>query len=166
MPYIQHLINCPLFKGLSEKEIAVFRPATHQISYSAGDSIMLEGETGHTLIILIKGTVTISKKLTLLGEGEDTKDKTFITLTDEYRPFIGEMALLMEDSLRTATVTASTDCEVVVMEKVAFQQVSSKNPAIGLLVMENIARKLAKDLGRESKNVLKLTTAFSLILEE
>ncbi|MCF6237360.1 MAG: cyclic nucleotide-binding domain-containing protein [Candidatus Marinimicrobia bacterium] len=167
MPYISHLKNCPLFKGLDEQEIAVYRPATHQISYLKGKSIMVEDEPGTTLVILIKGTVTISKKLTLLGEDEsDTKNKTFITLTDEYRPFFGEMALLMDDSLRTATVTALTDCEIVVMEKEAFQKVSSEHPTIGRQVMENIARKLANNLERESKNVLKLTTAFSLVLDE
>lgn len=167
MPYIPHLINCPLFKGLNEEEIAVFRPATQQVSYKKGESIMVEGQSGENLVILIKGQVTISKKLTLLGDDEsDTKDKTFITLDDKNRPFFGEMALLLEGSLRTATVTASTDCEIVVMEKEGFQKASTSNPTIGWKVMENIARKLAANLDRESKNVLKLTTAFSLVLEE
>ncbi|NQV14263.1 cyclic nucleotide-binding domain-containing protein [bacterium] len=167
MPYIPHLKNCPLFKGLSEEEIAVYRPATHQVSYKKDESIMTEGGTGETLVILIKGQVTISKKLTLLGdEASDAKDKTFITLTDEYRPFFGEMAMLMDDSIRTASVTASSDCEMVIMEKEAFQTACAKHPAIGLQVMENIASKLATNLERESKNVLKLTTAFSLVLDE
>jgi CRP/FNR family transcriptional regulator, cyclic AMP receptor protein len=167
MPYIIHLKDCPLFKGLNEEEIAVYRAATRVVSYKEGESIMIEGEAGETLVILIKGKVTISKKLTLLGGDEgDTKDKTFITLTAEYKPFFGEMAMLMEDSLRTASVIASTDCDIVLMEKLAFQDVCGKHPAIGLKVMENIAKKLATNLERESKNVLKLTTAFSLVLEE
>lgn len=167
MPYISQLINCPLFRGLSEAEIAVFRPATRQVSYPETASIMVEGHVGNNLVILIKGQVTISKKLTLLGDDEkDTKDKTFITLDDKIKPFFGEMALLREDSLRTASVTASTDCEMVVMEKAAFNAVCEEHPAIGLQVMRNIATKLAANLERESKNVLKLTTAFSLVLEE
>jgi len=167
MPYIVHLKNCPLFNGLTEDEIAIFRPATKQVSYKAGEAIMKEGTTGHNLVILIKGEVTISKKLTLLGDDEsDTKNKTFITLNEEHKPFFGEMALLMDDSTRTATVLASTDCEIVVMEKDTFQEVSTQNPKIGWQVMGNIAKKLAANLERESKNVLKLTTAFSLILEE
>lgn len=167
MPYIPHLTKCPLFKGLKEEEIAVFRPATHQVTYDEDASIMSEGEIGEDVLILIKGKVTISKKLTLLGEDEnDTKDKTFITLDDSIRPFFGEMALLMEGSLRTASVTASTACEIVVMEKEGFRTVCMEHPAIGYRVMENIAKKLAANLERESKNVLKLTTAFSLVLEE
>ncbi|NQT63364.1 MAG: hypothetical protein HQ556_10440, partial [Candidatus Marinimicrobia bacterium] len=62
MPHIQHLKNCPLFKGMTEEEIAVYRPATQQVSYKAGEAIMTEGETGDTLDILIKGEVTIRKK--------------------------------------------------------------------------------------------------------
>ncbi|MBC8374473.1 MAG: cyclic nucleotide-binding domain-containing protein [FCB group bacterium] len=167
MPHIQHLKNCPLFKGMTEEEIAVYRPATKQVSYKAGEAIMTEGKAGDTLVILIKGEVTISKKLTLLGDEEaNAKDKTFITLSDEYKPFFGEMAMLMEHSIRTASVIASTECEIVIMEKNAFQEASIKHPAVGLKVMENIAQKLATNLERESKNVLKLTTAFSLILEE
>jgi len=72
----------------------------------------------------------------------------------------------MDDSIRTATVMASKDCEIVVMEKGAFQEASKQSPTIGWKVMENVAKKLATNLERESKNVLKLTTAFSLILEE
>ncbi|MBT4035510.1 MAG: cyclic nucleotide-binding domain-containing protein [Candidatus Marinimicrobia bacterium] len=167
MPHIQHLKNCPLFKGMTEEDIAVYRPATRQVSFKAGEAIMSEGETGDTLVILIKGEVTISKKLTLLGdEDADAKDKTFITLNDEFKPFFGEMAMLMTDAIRTASVIASTDCEIVIMEKNAFQEASVKHPAVGIQVMENIAQKLATNLERESKNVLKLTTAFSLILEE
>jgi len=72
----------------------------------------------------------------------------------------------MDGSIRTASVIASSDCEMVIMEKQPFQDANMKHPSIGLHVMENIARKLANNLERESKNVLKLTTAFSLILEE
>ena len=167
MPHISQLQGCNLFNGLTIDEIERFRPAATPVSHQAGSSIMTEGEHGDTLLILIKGTVTISKKLTLLSDDEsDTKDKTFITLDAEYKPFFGEMAMFLDEAKRTATVTASTDCEVVVFEKEPFIQTCKDNPKIGYQVMENISRKLATNLDRESKNVLKLTTAFSLVLEE
>ena len=139
MPYIQHLIDCPLFAGLTENQIATFRPATNQVSFEEGAAIIREGERGVDLVILIKGRVTISKKLTLLGEDEtDERDKTFITLDAKAKPFFGEMALLLDDSLRTATVTASTDCEMVVMEKEGFLKTCMEHPEVGVKVMENI----------------------------
>lgn len=167
MPYIQHLNDCRLFQGLTEAEIAVFRPASTLVKFQGDDLIMREGDQGDTLLVLVKGTVTISKKLTLLGDAEeDAKDKTFITLDETIKPFFGEMAMLMDDSIRTATVCASTNCDLVVFEKLPFLKICRDNPAIGFVVMENIARKLATNLDRESKNVLKLTTAFSLVLDE
>jgi len=167
MPYISKLQGCNLFDGLSVDEIETFRSAATLISHPAGSSIMTDGEHGSTLLVLITGTVTISKKLTLLGGDEnDIKDKTFATLDAEEKPFFGEMAMFLDDSKRTATVTASTACEVVVFEKESFLKSCKDRPKIGYQVMQNISRRLATNLDRESKNVLKLTTAFSLVLEE
>lgn len=167
MPWIKQLVGCPLFEGLTEEEISVFRPVTKMVPYAAGGTIMTEGELGEDLLILVSGQVTISKALTLLAEEEQsTTDKTFITLDAELKPFFGEMALVMDDSRRTATVKAESNCEIVVMEKNGFWSVCKENPAIAFKIMVNIGRKLATNLQRESQNVLKLTTAFSLVLEE
>lgn len=167
MPWIKHLVDCPLFDKLDEEQISVFRHATEQIHYNSGDTIMNEGEEGEDLLILIQGKVTISKALTLLAEEEQsTTDKTFITLDARIKPFFGEMALVMEASKRTASVKAEGSCEIVVMDKDRFWEVCAQHPDIGVQVMTNIGRKLASNLQRESQNVLKLTTAFSLVLEE
>ena len=167
MPHISKLQGCSLFDDLSVDEIEYFRPAAMPVSHKAGSAIMTEGDHGTTLLILIKGTVTISKKLTLLGDDEsDPKDKTFITLDAEQRPFFGEMAMFLDDSKRTASVIAQTDCEVVVFERDPFIHECQDHPEVGYKVMQNISKKLATNLDRESKNVLKLTTAFSLVLEE
>ncbi len=167
MPWIKHLVGCPLFDGLAEDDIAVFRQVTKQVHYNAESTIMTEGEEGEDLLVLIDGQVTISKALTLLAEDEQsTTDKTFITLDAKIKPFFGEMALVMEDSRRTATVKAATDCEIVIMDKEGFLRVCEEHPRIAFKVMLNIGKKLAANLNRESQNVLKLTTAFSLVLEE
>jgi len=167
MPWIKHLVGCPLFDGLNEADISVFRSATHQLHFDTDTTIMTEGETGEDILILIDGKVTISKALTLLAEDENsTTDKTFITLDADYKPFFGEMGLVMEDSRRTASVKAKTPCEIVVLQKDKFWEVCKEHPQIGFQVMANISRKLAKNLQRESQNVLKLTTAFSLVLED
>jgi CRP/FNR family cyclic AMP-dependent transcriptional regulator len=167
MPHISKLQDCSLFNGLTADEIEKFRSAATLVKHPTGSSIMTEGELGDTLLILITGAVTISKKLTLLRDEEsNTRDKTFINLDAEERPFFGEMAMFLDDSRRTATVTASTACEVVVFEKEGFIKSCKDHPTIGYQVMQNISKRLATNLDRESKNVLKLTTAFSLVLEE
>ena len=69
-------------------------------------------------------------------------------------------------TLFRSTVKAESECEIIEIEKEAFQSVCRTHPKISFRVMYNIANKLAGDLQRESQNVLKLTTAFSLILDE
>jgi len=116
----------------------------------------------------LEGEVVISKALTLCqgGEEEGSHDKTFIRLSGEDKPFFGEMSLLLPEAKRNATVKAVSDCKVITVEKAPFLEICKQNPKLGFQVMWNIARKLARDLQRENLNVLKLTTAFSLILEE
>ena len=167
MPWIKQLVGCPLFEGLTEEEISVFRPATRQVEFEAGQNLMSEGDSGDDILILTAGRVTISKQLTLLAEEEQSiTDKTFITLDAVNKPFFGEMSLVMENSSRTATVKAETGCSVVVLEKQKFWPVCEQNPHLGMCIMSNIASKLAANLQRENQNVLKLTTAFSLVLKD
>ena len=168
MSIVENVAHCPLFRGLDITEIEVFHSAFQARVYAEGQNIMTEGDPGSSIVILTKGLVSISKALTLQPPSatDDTREKALITLSAQIKPFFGEMALVREDASRTATVKAETDCEIVELEKTAFLKVLKENPNIGYHVMYNVARKLAGDLQRESQNVLKLTTAFSLILNE
>ncbi|MCF7797849.1 MAG: cyclic nucleotide-binding domain-containing protein [Lentisphaeria bacterium] len=168
MSFIKSIASCPLFLGLAEDEVGVFRPAFELISVPEGQNIISEGEPGTAIEILVKGTVSISKALTLqpADATNDTRDKALITLTGDAKPFFGEMGLVRENVNRTATVKAETDCEIVEVERDKFLEILKQYPHVGFQVMYNVANKLARDLQRESQNVLKLTTAFSLILDE
>jgi hypothetical protein len=52
------------------------------------------------------------------------------------------------------------------ISKMDFFQICNSNPSIGNLVMQNIARVLTGRLKQSNQNVLKLTTAFSLLMQE
>lgn len=168
MSIVKSISTCPLFQGLDVNEIEIFQPAFEVISVPEGQNIITEGEPGTAIEILVKGTVSISKALTLQPPDatNDTRDKALITLTGDTKPFFGEMGLVRENVNRTATVKAETDCEIVELERDKFLNILKQHPQVGLQVMYNVANKLARDLQRESQNVLKLTTAFSLILDE
>jgi CRP/FNR family transcriptional regulator, cyclic AMP receptor protein len=167
MPYVPSLVKSDLFRGLDADEVEVFRPAFDKINFKAGESIMREGDAGHALLILVEGKISISKSLTLIdGDDGQNHDKTFITLDSSYKPFFGEMALLLPASLRTAHVTAVTNSQIVKITRENFDSICKTYPHLGYKVMTNIATKLAANLQRENQNVLKLTTAFSLLLEE
>jgi hypothetical protein len=56
-------------------------------------------------------------------------------------------------------------CSLAVIEKKALLRILEKKPEIGAIIYKNIAMVLTRRLVDANKNILKLTTAFSLALE-
>ena len=66
---------------------------------------------------------------------------------------------------RTATITAISDCEIAILDDQHLIDVCNNNHSLGYKIMKNLAEKLALSLERTNNQVLKLTTVFSLILD-
>ena len=58
--------------------------------------------------------------------------------------YFGEIALLSDDTARTATVTATSDAEVLGLTKWDFRALVSSEPDIAVQVMGELARRLAE----------------------
>lgn len=157
-----------IFKDLSEDEIKQFVEVMQLKNYEADKVIFNEGEVGDSICLLLEGKVEINQALTMqLSKGDyDTREKAIINLPSEWHPVFGEMSLLGDDDKRTATVKAQTDCEMAVVMKDDLFKICESNPQLGFKVMRNVAAIVTDNLVKANKNVLKLTTAFSLILEK
>jgi len=162
-----YLNEYPFFKGLSPEEIRTFYPIVQIRHYKTDEQIIHEGDTGGFMFLLLEGEVEISQALTFpLSEGSrDTREKTFICLTHENRPFIGEMSLIQPQIPRSANVKAQKPCVIGIIKNDDLEKLALQHPHIGVVIMRNIACKLANDLRTANQNVLKLTTALSLIME-
>ena len=80
--------------------------------------------------------------------------------------FLVKFQLFNENNKRTATITANTDCEIGILYYKDIIKIFDNHPDIGYLIIRNIAKKLSQDLKQTNKQILKLTTAFSLILDK
>ena len=118
----------------------------------AGDQVIIEGEEGHELYILNQGTVSILKR-TL-----DNDVYTMVTFTDEEDVFFGELAL-MDEELRSASVTADTDCEFLVINRNDFNRLGEEAPRLGLLITRAIGRVLSKRLRKTNEDLITLFEA-------
>lgn len=78
-----------------------------------GDEVISEGVEGSELFILYKGTVSVHKR-TL-----EREPYTIVTLRDHEDVLFGELALMDRD-VRSASVTAETDCEFLVIKRDDF----------------------------------------------
>ncbi|HDP67332.1 MAG TPA: cyclic nucleotide-binding domain-containing protein [Candidatus Marinimicrobia bacterium] len=163
----QILKHYEIFADLTEEQIDKFYKVIIPIQFNKGDVIIQEGEPGNSILILLDGKVEISQALTLKTDASqaDTREKSLISLSSDLRPFFGEMSLFSDDDKRSATVKAITTCSIARIDKNNFFRICNDYPEIGNKVMQNIARVLSNRLKQANQNVLKLTTAFSLIIE-
>ena len=156
-----------IFSGLNPEQIKMFIPHIKTSLITENENIINESDDGDSLIFLFSGDVTITKAMTLITNktNVDTREKEMTRLAAKSYPVFGEMSLFDEDDKRTATITALTDCNIGILHSSEFFSICDKDPQVGNVVMRNIAGQLAKNLQKTNGQVLKLTTAFSLILE-
>ncbi len=115
-------------------ELFLVRMAGKYSKYLPGQQIFAEGDHGKTMLLLLNGTVKISKLL-------PDKSKEVTIATRNEGEFIGEMALV-EESPRSATVTAETDCEVLEFTKDNFEKIIKEQPALATRVLKSLSNKL------------------------
>lgn len=123
------LRGVPLFEECSKSELADIAALADELSVPTGTVLMREGERGREFVVVVAGTVKVTRKgrkLAELGAGE----------------FVGEIALVA-DVPRTATVVASAPLRMLVIADRSFQRLLREQPAIAAKVMRSLGHRLA-----------------------
>ena len=108
--------------------VEVFRNSEELEKHPAGTVILEEGREGDCMYVVMRGELTISLKDKILG-------------TARAGEIIGEMALINSD-IRSATVTAATDCELAPIDRASFASLLRHVPDFSLYVMNVLADRL------------------------
>ena len=155
----------PLLQTLDEEELRQVLKIARPVQFPRGKVILKEGEAGETMYIMEEGMVEISKNLVMQrGREEATgRDKILTKLSAEDHAVFGEVALF-EQSKRTATVVALTDCRMLEISKSGFLRLAEENPRIGYKITRNIVQLLCSRLRKTDEDTIKLTTALSIAL--
>mgnify|MGYP001549182200 CR=1 FL=1 len=118
----------------------------------AGDIIIREGELGDCLYIIKTGSVRVLKN-TLEDEMY-----TVIILSANMKVFFGELAIIDND-LRSASVMAETDCELLVWTRNDFEKLSANDPYLGYMVLKTISKIISTRLRKSTKDIVTLFEA-------
>jgi voltage-gated potassium channel len=124
----------PLFEHCSKADLQRIAQIADEIDLPAGKVLIREGERGREFFVLAGGEVEVrrkGRKVATLGPGS----------------FFGEMALLSKMP-RTATVTAVTPLDVLVITDRAFLDLLDKLPELWV----KVARALAERVGADELN--------------
>jgi len=128
---IELLKNVPLFAGCTKAELKQLATIADELDLREGNVLTREGRPGREFFVLVDGTVRVTrngKKISDLGAGD----------------WFGEIALLT-DAPRTATVTATSPVDVLVITDRGFRRVVDSMPSIALKVLACVADRLARD---------------------
>lgn len=110
--------------------LEVFKDSDDLVEFPAGTVILTEGKEGNFMYVVMRGEVTISLKSKVLATA----------LPGE---IVGEMALINSD-IRSATVTAETDCLMALIDQSSFESLLRHVPEFTLHVMNVLANRLEK----------------------
>jgi CRP-like cAMP-binding protein len=153
-PIVEKLRKIELFRAIKDDDerLAKLSGIVSVRHCKAGHNVIAEGDAGSEFFILKKGTVEVLKR-TL-----DNDVFTIVTLTDEEDVFFGELAL-MDEELRSASVTANTDCEFLVINREDFNRLGEEDPRLGLLVTRAIGRAVSRRLRKTNEDLITLFEA-------
>jgi CRP/FNR family cyclic AMP-dependent transcriptional regulator len=155
-----------IFKDLDDAGLDKISSLFSEEKFKKGEHIIHEGDHSDSMYILYKGMVgiTVNIFLKMTKGGFEEKEKTLIKLSPSEFSVFGEMALLEHD-IRTATVTALSECEMYKLTGDDFTKFAREYPAYGFSIAVNIAKMISSRLRRTNKDIAKLTTALSIALE-
>ncbi len=164
---IKFLKKIPIFSGLSSGKLGKVGGIIKEKVVEANEVILQEGKRGDRMYILLEGEVEISKVLVLkdTSAAMNRQDKSLIQLSSKDYAFFGEMAILDPRGIRSATVIALKRCRLGEIEHDDFIRLIQSDKEIGYTVARNIGAVLSARLDKANHDILRLTTALSLVLE-
>jgi len=117
----------PLFSDFSRAELAAVVSGLTLLAKGPGSIILTEGESGDSFYILTTGVARVYRR------NETGHNFQVATLRDG--DFFGEAALLTGEP-RSATITAATECELLVLDRGTFLSLVTRHPRVRDLIRE------------------------------
>lgn len=104
--------------------------------YARGETIFHAGDPGDALHLIASGRVAV-RVLTPNGE------QAILAVLGPGKVF-GELALLLDDGHRTASITALEACETIVLRRAQFDQLRARYPAVDRFLLAALSAQVAR----------------------
>lgn len=126
--HLERLGEVSVFRALSREDLQVLGRSADTVEVKAGAVLVKEGEIGREFFVLLSGEVSVvvgGREVAVLREGH----------------WFGELAII-DPAPRDATVTATTDCELLLIDSRRFRPLLEEVPALAHKIMVSLARRL------------------------
>lgn len=133
MDEAEFLSTVSLFSLMKRRDLKrVAKHAKHH-SFKKGDFIIKEGDREGRLFVIVSGGVEVIK-----DAGSENERRLGVFRSNNY---FGEMALL-DDYVRTASVRATEDTELLSLDQWNIRDEIKKYPSIAIELLQVLARRL------------------------
>jgi serine phosphatase RsbU (regulator of sigma subunit) len=128
------LRQVPLFADLPTEEIEYLARTFQSCAYSTGTLLLREGDVGDEMFIVLSGSIAIIKAM-------GTPDERLVGLRGPGE-FIGEMSLLNQDRLRTASVRVHEDAQALKLTRADFDALLYRYPSMAYAMLQALSVRL------------------------
>ena len=128
--------------GLGHEELRYLIDALREVSFAAGEVVLRQGEAGQSMFIVAQGRV----RVTLSQGAEPQRLLEYLGPGDHF----GDMALLA-DNIRTATITAVVDSQLLELDQGGFNRLLLSAPAFAANLSRVLVRRLQLEMTRRRR---------------
>jgi CRP/FNR family transcriptional regulator, cyclic AMP receptor protein len=128
---VELISRVPLFAECSKRELGEIASLVDEIALPAGRKLASEGAFGHEFVVIVEGAADVKRGgrvVNRLRAGD----------------FLGEIALVTGRK-RTATVTTTEPCRLLVLTAQSFRTLLRDLPGLQLKVLDALAERLPQE---------------------
>ena len=167
------LATSPLLQDMTPQEVDLLGQSMLLVKVDAGQALIREGEAGEWMMLLLKGTVDVTKRIEPLtgqsdssdgsdsGDSSDDEDTSSAIATQsriavlQCGAAVGEMSML-DSEPRYASCTAIEPVEAGVLGRREIALLIRDHPAVGAKLLVKITQLMAQRLRNTSNQLVKL----------
>ena len=125
---IAMLADVPLFATLTKRQLGEVAAAADEFVVDAESVVIRQGDPGDAYFIVASGALLVhrgGRRVATIGPGD----------------FVGEISLL-DGGERTATVTATERCVLLVLDRATFTTMLRQSPSLAIAMLEVLSARL------------------------
>jgi CRP-like cAMP-binding protein len=127
------LSKVSLFSEMKESDLEMIVRLAQNELFQAGETIIREGDRDGRLFVIVSGEVDVIKGL---GKRNERYVRSLGPLT-----YFGEMALI-DDLVRSASIVAKEQTEVLILDKSTLRQEIERYPAMAFELMRMLSQRI------------------------
>jgi CRP/FNR family cyclic AMP-dependent transcriptional regulator len=141
-----------LFQDLSAAQLAKIGMLCREAVFLQGEVIFPEGSSSEDFYVILEGEVSIKVNPDLISASPQNREPGSIAILYTGQSF-GEIALVDQGVRSASAVCLSVACKTLVINCEDFKSLLKHDPAMGLIIMTNLATDLCTKIRLSNLNL-------------